>query len=35
MEKFEIFKLKVAGLSNEQVLRVLHYCRKDEPLPGR
>ena len=34
MEKFEIFKLKVAGLSNEQVLRVLHYCRKDEPLPG-
>ena len=23
MEKFEIFKLKEAGLSNEQVLRVL------------
>ena len=34
MEKFEIFKLKVAGLSNKQVLRVLHYCRNDEPLPG-
>ncbi len=28
MEKFEIFKLKEAGLSNEQVLRVLDYCRK-------
>ncbi|MFQ7477201.1 MAG: hypothetical protein ACLRMI_01350 [Streptococcus sp.] len=34
MEKFEIFKLKAAGLSNEQVLRVLHYCRKDEILPS-
>ncbi len=30
MEKFEIFKLKEAGLSNEQVLRVLDYCRKDQ-----
>ena len=33
MEKFEIFKLKEAGLSNEQVLRVLDYCRKDQALP--
>ena len=34
MEKFEIFKLKEAGLSNEQVLRVLVYCRKDQALPS-
>lgn len=34
MEKFEIFKLKEAGLSNEQVLRVLDYCRKDQVLPS-
>ena len=34
MEKFEIFKLKEAGLSNEQVLRVLDYCRKDQALPS-
>ncbi len=32
MEKFEIFKLKEAGLSNEQVLRVLDYCRKEQAL---
>ena len=34
MEKFEIFKLKSAGLSNEQVLRVLDYCKKDQILPS-
>ena len=34
MEKFEIFKLKEAGLSNEQVLRVLDYCRKEQVLPS-
>ena len=34
MEKFEIFKLKAAGLSNEQVLRVLDYCKKDQILPS-
>lgn len=34
MEKFEIFKLKEAGLSNEQVLRVLDYCRKGQVLPS-
>ena len=34
MEKFEIYKLKEAGLSNEQVLRVLDYCRKDQALPS-
>lgn len=34
MEKFEIFKLKAAGLANEQVLRVLDYCKKDQILPS-
>ena len=34
MEKFEIFKLKAAGLLNEQVLRVLDYCKKDQILPS-
>ena len=34
MEKFEIYKLKVAGLSNEQVLRVLAYCKKEQSYPS-
>ena len=34
MEKFEIFKLKEAGLSNEQVLRILAYCKEGQFYPS-
>lgn len=33
MESFEIYKLKAAGLTNEQVLRILAICQEGEPLP--
>ena len=28
MESFEIYKLKAAGLTNEQVLRILAICQE-------
>ena len=33
MEAFEMYKLKAAGLTNEQVLRILAICQEGEPLP--
>ena len=34
MDKFEIYKLKAAGLSNEQVLRILAYCKEGQSYPS-